>query len=115
MKTIAAIIGLLVFWMLSSLEARPPSKGWARFRAANISTECMMCGRKTHLELHHVVPVSRGGLDTPRNVRTLCQWCHDVWGHLGNDADGYNLDLDEDAAAFRERVKNRDTGGRAPK
>lgn len=34
------------------------------------------CGRRTLLEIHHRVPVSRGGSDEPSNLVTLCHGCH---------------------------------------
>jgi hypothetical protein len=117
MKSLLTIIGagVLLFWLLSGLEsdARPMPRGWAKFRRDNLAAECVFCERRSHLELHHVVPVSRGGPELdPENVRTLCDWCHEVWGHFGSTRDGYNLDIDEDVKAFRQRVEWRSTGGR---
>jgi len=34
------------------------------------------CGRRTLLEIHHRVPVSRGGTHDPANLVTLCHGCH---------------------------------------
>lgn len=34
------------------------------------------CGATRFLEVHHVVPRSRGGMHTPENLRTLCSACH---------------------------------------
>lgn len=31
------------------------------------------CGRREHLEIDHIVPVSRGGKNTYRNLQLLCQ------------------------------------------
>jgi 5-methylcytosine-specific restriction endonuclease McrA len=105
----------ITFCLLCGMEPRRRADGWGKFRRENIAAECLTCGRKSHLELHHVVPISRGGeeLDA-ENVRTLCDFCHTVWGHFGNDRDGYNLDLDADAKSFRQRVAWRATGGREP-
>lgn len=33
----------------------------------------MLCGRREHLEIDHIVPVSRGGKNTYRNLQLLCQ------------------------------------------
>ena len=109
------LMGVLTFLLLCGLESRERAAGWGKFRREHIAAECLTCGRKTNLELHHVVPISRGGeeLDA-KNVRTLCDWCHLVWGHFGSDRDGYNLDLDADAKSFRQRCEWRATGGRKP-
>ena len=37
---------------------------------------CLICGARTNLELHHVVPVANGGATTANNLRTLCVRCH---------------------------------------
>jgi hypothetical protein len=42
--------------------------------------KCVLCGRsaKDGVKLHvdHIVPVSKGGLTTPDNLRTLCEECN---------------------------------------
>jgi hypothetical protein len=109
------IMAALTFLLLCGAEPRQRAAGWSKFRRDNIAAECLMCGRTSHLELHHLVPISRGGEElSADNVRTLCDWCHLVWGHFGNDRDGYNLDLDADVKTFRQRVEWRKTGGRKP-
>jgi hypothetical protein len=37
---------------------------------------CQECGYYKHLEVHHVVPRSKGGTDDPENLMTLCTRCH---------------------------------------
>lgn len=37
---------------------------------------CQECGYFKHLEVHHIVPRSKGGSDDPNNLVTLCQRCH---------------------------------------
>lgn len=45
---------------------------------------CQFCGRTaasvaafgSTLEVHHLVPIVEGGLDTPGNLLVLCPWCH---------------------------------------
>ena len=67
------------------------SSGWSRARSKHLDKQpyCAVCGRLTHLEVHHKVPVSRAPeleLD-PENLITLCDGstrCHFVFGHLGN-------------------------------
>lgn len=38
------------------------------------------------LDLHHKIPVSRGGTDEPSNLVTLCRKCHKQW-HKENGVD----------------------------
>tara|TARA_R110000868_G_scaffold189585_2_gene432643 strand:- start:72 stop:467 length:396 start_codon:yes stop_codon:yes gene_type:complete len=38
---------------------------------------CKLCNKKSeHLELHHIIPKSRGGLDDKSNLIKLCSKCH---------------------------------------
>jgi len=41
---------------------------------------CQACGAKAEdgvlLEVDHIYPVSKGGTDEPRNLRTLCRTCN---------------------------------------
>ena len=37
---------------------------------------CQECGYYKHLEVHHIIPRSKGGSDDPENLVTLCQRCH---------------------------------------
>ena len=37
---------------------------------------CALCGDPRHLCLHHVLPRSRGGGNSPMNLITLCRYCH---------------------------------------
>jgi hypothetical protein len=37
---------------------------------------CAECGSRVRLEFHHIVPVSRGGSNTARNIELLCEACH---------------------------------------
>jgi hypothetical protein len=38
--------------------------------------KCQQCGRQCFCEVHHIKPRSRGGLDNPDNLISLCQDCH---------------------------------------
>ncbi len=39
--------------------------------------KCAICSKKTeHLELHHIIPKSRGGSDDASNLVKLCSVCH---------------------------------------
>ena len=37
---------------------------------------CAGCGSRENLEYDHIVPVSRGGSNTARNVELLCEVCN---------------------------------------
>ena len=41
---------------------------------------CVICGSKTDLQHHHIIPKSKGGDDHPHNFLTLC-WEHHNWIH----------------------------------
>ena len=38
--------------------------------------KCVQCGRQEDLEFDHVIPVSKGGSNTARNVQLLCMKCN---------------------------------------
>jgi len=44
---------------------------------------CRICGRTHHLQVHHIIPLSRGGSNDPSNLITLCVVCHAAQ-HPGN-------------------------------
>lgn len=37
---------------------------------------CVKCGRRTNLEIDHIIPISRGGKTTLSNLQTLCHRCN---------------------------------------
>jgi hypothetical protein len=37
---------------------------------------CVSCGSNENLEYDHIIPWSRGGADTVRNLQLLCQTCN---------------------------------------
>ena len=42
---------------------------------------CELCGQKQPLQVHHILPRSRGGQDEPDNWLVVCAWrCH-RWIH----------------------------------
>lgn len=51
---------------------------WAKLRAAILARDggCQRCGATVGLEVHHVVPLARGGSNAPDNLVTLCGDCH---------------------------------------
>lgn len=42
----------------------------------NKRRECVNCGTTENLEIHHIVPLSRGGNDIESNLVYLCSECH---------------------------------------
>ena len=43
------------------------------------------CNHKRFLDIHHIVPRSRGGTHDPANLVTLCSSCHHLWHEKGGD------------------------------
>jgi len=39
---------------------------------------CQHCGERTKLEMHHILPVAKGGTTTAENLLLLCKPCHRV-------------------------------------
>ncbi len=37
---------------------------------------CRQCSSTVNLEVHHIIPVSRGGQTAMFNLKTLCEACH---------------------------------------
>lgn len=40
--------------------------------------KCKTCGSRENLEVHHVIPLSKGGTNTLDNLVTLCRKCHEA-------------------------------------
>jgi len=105
-----ALLELLRRWLA---PARRPIEGrsgrWAAVRKAHLQKNgyCAACGKKTALEVHHVVPVHADAskeLDAD-NLITLCRTtCHLLIGHLG-DWHNFNRHVREDAALIQSRVQ----------
>lgn len=88
-------------------EGRPRSSHWAELRARHLANNhfCVACGQKVGLTVHHLIPVSVAPEKElePDNLRTVCNDCHFVIGHLGNWR-YYNIHFDIDAANHMARV-----------
>jgi hypothetical protein len=44
---------------------------WQRDRG-----KCIKCGSQARLEFDHIIPVSKGGSNTARNIQLLCECCN---------------------------------------
>jgi len=44
---------------------------WRRDRGA-----CVECSAREHIEYDHIIPISKGGADTVRNLQLLCGACN---------------------------------------
>lgn len=90
---------------------RQETKSWRVVRNAHLQThpECAACGRKSNLDVHHIIPVAvnpKRRLDET-NLITLCSTpCHLVFGHL-MCYHCYNNDVRRMVAEYRAAVKRR--------
>ena len=65
------------------MVVRPRTGSTRRYRRlrkyiiARDGNRCQKCGSGKSIQAHHVVPLSAGGLDTPGNLRAICESCHE--------------------------------------
>jgi len=87
------------------------SSSWKKVRDEFLknNTQCAACGRKTRLEVHHIIPYhvdNTKELD-PSNLITLCDdYCHFIFGHLG-DWKSWNTDVVNDCNEYYNKRINR--------
>jgi hypothetical protein len=73
--------------LLESDGTRLSSRNYREEILKRDNNTCQRCGKKKQrrfLEVHHIIPRSKGGTDDPTNLITLCHHCHDreTWyGH----------------------------------
>lgn len=99
---------------LRVMTAARRSPHWSTVRASHLAAhpECVACGARTALNVHHLLPFHlypELELETS-NLVTLCECpahnCHLIWGHLLNWS-AYNQFCRDDAIAFRTRMRKR--------
>jgi 5-methylcytosine-specific restriction endonuclease McrA len=75
---IADFPGVLFPW-----HRRMPTDLWRKVRQHVYERDggkCRYCGEPTELfecHIHHVLPLSEGGVNHPSNLKTLCKGCHE--------------------------------------
>jgi 5-methylcytosine-specific restriction protein A len=60
------------------------TENWEVIRIAVLKRDgyrCVECGSTFNLEVHHIIPVSRGGKTVMFNLKTLCGTCHNKKHH----------------------------------
>ena len=107
------LIKMLPLWLRPRkiLEMRQRASQWRAIRAKHLEVEpqCMACGRRDHLIVHHIIPVS---FDEDKelsetNLITLCaQPCHIVFGHFMNFK-CYNKDVRKLVFEYRKALQKR--------
>ena len=63
----------------TTVGQRLDSAEWIRLRKEILfrdGHQCVNCGAQTNLEVHHVVPLSRGRTNKPTDLVTVCRSCH---------------------------------------
>lgn len=86
------------------------SPEWKEVRELHLKEQkkCQACGKKTSLEVHHIIPVHIDKtleLD-PSNLFTLCSRCHLVFGHL-SDYKSWNINVEKDSKEYLEKINHR--------
>lgn len=62
-----------------AIQSRMDLQHWLELRSQVLLRDnfrCRECNYYKHLEVHHIIPKSKGGTDEPSNLITLCQRCH---------------------------------------
>jgi len=72
-------------------------------------SKCFSCGSKDKLEIHHIVPICKGGTSELENLLLLCNNCHCVVSNRsGPKTKKYiNYRLNPEFQGIRERILNK--------
>ena len=76
---------------MSKYHAYLGSRHWQRLRLQAIERDearCTICGKIGRAEVHHKVPLHKGGSNALDNLTTLCRACH-IDLHRPKQADLY--------------------------
>ena len=60
-------------------DSRPLPENWNKIKKAVKTRDkysCRSCGSKLGLTVHHIIPRDESGSNEPRNLMTLCGFCH---------------------------------------
>ena len=66
---------------VSKIRRMDYKKDWpviAREVKQRDGNKCKICGGTNKLEVHHIIPLSRGGTNSKANLITLCEKHHDA-------------------------------------
>ena len=47
-----------------------------KIKGVEYGDECSLCGATKNLEIHHIVPISKGGTNETENLAILCDKCN---------------------------------------
>ena len=91
----------------------PRSPLWKKIREEHLKKQpnCMVCGNKNNLNVHHIIPfhVDSSKELEPENLITLCEGetfnCHLFFGHLRHWIN-HNPDVIKDADAWRNKTQS---------
>lgn len=96
----------------SSIYSRPGyGSEWKQARTKQLARNpsCRYCGRKA-TDVHHLVPVKRGGTHDPENLISLCASCHNVLEPRGTAARGGGCKSSVTHSITRSGVPSTHTG-----
>lgn len=60
------------------LDTKYP-ENWNEIRTQVLMSDnykCGNCGSTVNLDVHHIVPISKGGTNNFANLKTICRECH---------------------------------------
>jgi len=60
----------------TGISREPISESVRMFVWRRDGGQCVKCGSKENLEFDHIIPLSKGGSNTERNIQILCEHCN---------------------------------------